>query len=510
MKSKILFLFLLCLAVFSSAQVSLDKINLEMGTYQVGFQHYLSTDSTRTYQRVFDWTNQKIPRPIPVSIWYPSIQNSEKETPISILDYLNILKEEEEWEHLPDEQILNWFYYPNTAENRKHLPVKTSARLNATPILEPFPVILYAPSYEASSIENFALCEYLTSHGYVVISSPSRGTENRYLAGGSTKDVETQARDIEFLISEIAKQPNADLNKVATMGFSFGGLSNVLAQMKNDYIKAIVSLDGSIKYNYKALQGSPFADIKKVDVPFIHMAQKDIPRQVLLEDKIDSTLNTHFDFFDDLVNSQAYSFKFHDLTHTHFSTLGVFFQPRDKRQDKSDAAIMASYKWVSIYTLQFLNAFLKQDSSAHHFIENDPEINGIKEGLVSKKSKSPQPKAFTFQDFNERALGQNYDNLYQLYTSVHKKHPSFAIPEGRLNNLGLQLVFNPKSAQYGIKVLQFAIQLYPKSANLYDSLAEAYLFLKNEKAARINFQKSLELYPENQNAIKRLKELKKE
>jgi hypothetical protein len=40
---------------------------------------------------------------------------------MTVLAYMKILKQEEEWEYLPDEQILNWFYYPNTRENRKHL-----------------------------------------------------------------------------------------------------------------------------------------------------------------------------------------------------------------------------------------------------------------------------------------------------------------------------------------------------------------------------------------------------
>lgn len=167
---------------------------------------------------------------------------------------MEILKGEEEWEYLPNEQILNWFYYSNTPQNQAHLREYTQAYMTIEPAKGKFPAILYAPSYQASSIENFALCEYLASHGYIVISSPSRGTENRLLEGGTEKDMETQARDIEFLLLQLLKRETVDLNKIATIGFSFGGLSNVLAQMRNKYIKAIVSLDGSIKYQYSTLK----------------------------------------------------------------------------------------------------------------------------------------------------------------------------------------------------------------------------------------------------------------
>ena len=490
--------------VLCFGQVSLEKLALKNGELNVGFRHYAAVDSTRTYKRIYDWNNRDIFRPIPVSIWYPSEIVTTKAEPLRVLDYLAILKEEEEWEHLPNEQTLNWFYYPNTPANQEHLSEKTAAFSNAKALDQKFPVIIYAPSYQASSIENFALCTFLASHGYVVIASPSRGTENRFLEGGTAKDMETQARDIEFLLKEVAKYSNADLGRIATMGFSFGGLSNVLAQMRNGFIKAIVSLDGSIKYQYPTLQKSPFYNIAKVDVPFIHFAQKDIPRSVLIEDKIDSTLDYKFDFYDNLTNSRAYRFKFNHLTHSYFSTLGVLFQERDPRQDKSDAEIMESYALMSEYTLHFLNGFLKSDKNALLYLEK----RNAEGAVISKKSKLPADRVLSFEDFNELARQENYQNLAQLYEAVLSKQSSFKPEEGKLNNLGLQLLYNPATSAQGVDVLSFATKLYPESANLFDSLAEAYLFVKNEKQAAVNFKKSLQLNPENKNASDRLKHLK--
>lgn len=489
-------------------QTSLKEINLENGDYALGFKHYRAFDSTRTYQRIFDWNNKSTPRPIPISVWYPADNPPEKTKAMSISDYMEILKEEEEWEYLPNDQILNWFYYPNSEANQNHLKERVTAQYGVKPAKGKFPVVVYAPSYQASSIENFALCEYLASHGYVVISSPSRGTENRFFEGGTPKDLETQARDIEFLIKEVHKLPYAEMNQMATMGFSFGGLSNVLSQMRNKNIKAIVSLDGSIKYQFDTLKKSPFFNMDKVDVPFIHMAQKNIPEQVLVEDKIDPELNSKFEFYDSLTNSKAYQLKFHNLTHSYFTTLGVLFQPRDQRQDKKDSEIMESYGLVSLYTLKFLNAFLKNDPSATKFLNNEPSQNGIARDLLDYQTKEPQEGVFGFNDFNERAAKQNYKDLHALYESILKEHPSLELPEGKLNNLGLQLVFNPKTSAYGIDVFLLATTLYPNSSNLYDSLAEAYLFLGDTDNAIVSFQKSLELNPQSQNAIDRLKQLR--
>ncbi len=494
-------------AVLCFGQVSLERLALKNGEFDVGFRHYVAADSTRTYQRIYDWNNQDVFRPIPVSIWYPSQSAPTKAEQLKVLDYLEILKEEEEWEHLPNEQILNWFYYPNTPANQKHLSEKTKAFPNAKALDQKFPVVIYAPSYQASSIENFALCAFLASHGYVVIASPSRGTENRFLEGGTEKDMETQARDIEFLIKEIAKYSNADPGKIATMGFSFGGLSNVLAQMRNASIKAIVSLDGSVKYQYPTLRKSPFYNIAKVDVPFIHFAQKDIPKKVLIEDKIDSTLDYKFDFYDGLTNSRAYRFKFNRLTHSYFSTLGVLFQARDPRQDKSDSEIMKSYALMSEYTLHFLNGFLKSDKKALLNLEKSNADDGQSAAVISKKSKLPADRLMSFEDFNEKARQENYQNLAQLYGAVVSKQSSFKPEEGKMNNLSLQLLYNPTTSSQGVAVLSFATKLYPESANLFDSLAEAYLFVRNEKHAIVNFKKSLQLNPENKNASDRLEEL---
>lgn len=505
-----IFLVILCTQInLVFCQTSLREIALTKGSMSVGFQHYLSTDSTRTYKRIADWKTKSLLRPIPISLWYPAKERSGNSKPVKVLGYFEILKEEEEWEYLPNEQLLNWFYYPNSAVNQNHLQEQATAYAQLEPADGRFPIVVYAPSYQASSVENFALCEFLASHGYIVISSPSRGTENRLLEGGTEKDMETQARDVEFLIKEAGKLQNADFNRIAALGFSFGGMANMLVQMRNKNIKAVISLDGSERYQYTTLKKSPFFNLEKMDIPYIHLAQKDIPEQVLKEDNLNAELNHKFELYDSIFNSDAFQLKFHNLTHSHFSTLGVLFEPRDERQDKSDSEIMESYRLVSAYTLNFLNAFLKDDMKAVHFLENEPWDNGVEKGLMTRQFKKKKNLPMSFQDFNELAAIQKYENLNELYTSILEKNPMIELPEGNLNNLGLQLVFNPQTTNQGINVFLFATKIYPNSANLFDSLAEAYLFQGNKDKAIENFKKSLKLDSQNQNAVDRLKQLRK-
>ena len=499
-------LSLFFLSIVLQAQVSFKDLNLEFGPHSVGFHYEQHIDSSRAYQRLYDWNNASTYRPIPISLWYPAEANQQK--PLSILEYMKILKLEEEWENLPDELILNWFEFPNTPQNQRHLKDDTKALKNATIKPGQYPVVLYAPSYQAASTENFALCEYLASHGFLVISSPSRGTTNRFFEGGTTKDAETQSRDLEFLLNKVLQMPEADPSRIAVMGFSYGGLSNVLTQMRNPIIKANISLDGSVRYNYAALSGSPFFSMEKANVPFMHLAQKEIPEEVMKADKLDPKLNTEFRFYDELTLAEAYSFKVNDLSHSHFSTFGVLFRNRDPRQDKSDAAIMTSYRWVCRYALNFLNAYLNADPVALEFMEQSPEANGVAKGLISKRSKQAQESPFSLQDFNELAANQKYKELDALYQMVLEQHPNFKPIEWQLNNLGLQLSYKPGFTQQGLAVLEFATRLYPESANLFDSLGEACYFAGEKEKAIASFEKSLALWSGNSNAINRLKKLR--
>lgn len=73
-----------------------------------------------------------------------------------------------------------------------------------------------------------------------------------------------------------------------------------------------------------------------------------------------------------------------------------------------------------------------------------------------------------------------------------------------LNRLGYKLIHFNRIGD-SIKVFQLAVKMFPKNGNLYDSLGEAYM--KNGETAQAikHYKKSLELAPDNTNAVKILK-----
>jgi CubicO group peptidase (beta-lactamase class C family) len=78
-----------------------------------------------------------------------------------------------------------------------------------------------------------------------------------------------------------------------------------------------------------------------------------------------------------------------------------------------------------------------------------------------------------------------------------------------LNNLGYSLLGEKKFAD-AIKVFQLNVSEYPRDANSYDSLAEAYMDAGENNLAIQDYEKSLELNPKNDNAVVQLKKLRKE
>jgi len=78
--------------------------------------------------------------------------------------------------------------------------------------------------------------------------------------------------------------------------------------------------------------------------------------------------------------------------------------------------------------------------------------------------------------------------------------------EGEVNVLGYMLLQHGRIAD-AIEVFQLNVEKFPQSANVYDSLGEAYGAHGDRELAIKNYRKSLELNPKNTNAVDALKKL---
>jgi tetratricopeptide (TPR) repeat protein len=58
-----------------------------------------------------------------------------------------------------------------------------------------------------------------------------------------------------------------------------------------------------------------------------------------------------------------------------------------------------------------------------------------------------------------------------------------------------------------IEIFKLNVQMFPDAFNPYDSLGEAYMLNDENELAIFNYKKSLELNPDNDNAVKQLEVL---
>ncbi|HYK41526.1 MAG TPA: amidohydrolase family protein, partial [Thermoanaerobaculia bacterium] len=90
--------------------------------------------------------------------------------------------------------------------------------------------------------------------------------------------------------------------------------------------------------------------------------------------------------------------------------------------------------------------------------------------------------------------------VVEVLRRSHQRNPRSRLTEEEtINQLGYQLLAE-KQSQTAIEVFRLNTELYPKSGNAFDSLAEAYLGMGNKDLARKFYRRALEVQPGYPNA----------
>ena len=96
------------------------------------------------------------------------------------------------------------------------------------------------------------------------------------------------------------------------------------------------------------------------------------------------------------------------------------------------------------------------------------------------------------------------------YRQLKKEDPEgWRFAENELNLFGYQLLARDRTDD-AIVILELNVEAFPEAFNTYDSLAEAYMLSGRTEPAIANYQRSLELNPDNTNAVAMLARLLEE
>jgi dienelactone hydrolase len=341
-----------------SAQSHLTRTN-PAGPHAVGLRVVEQYDRSRGYRGVTDpytghATRGERARPIQTLIWYPAAKGTG--SAVHTEDYLRLGATADDFSHAPAERARLEAAYVSSRVSalpperaKAELAAPMLAYRDATPTVGSFPVVIYAPSYRADAFENADLCESLASHGYVVIASPSVGQTPE----GMTDDLEgaeTQVGDIEYLIGYAPGLPQADTHRLAVIGYSWGGLANVMAAAKDSRILALVALDGSVRTYPAVIEQSRYMTPARVTAPLLYVAAT--PKQV---EDLSADVNAETSFLNRLKYADLYRVTLAPYVHANFSVMGQRFMADDAYGHYNKDELSAANGWVERYVRHFLD-----------------------------------------------------------------------------------------------------------------------------------------------------------
>lgn len=102
---------------------------------------------------------------------------------------------------------------------------------------------------------------------------------------------------------------------------------------------------------------------------------------------------------------------------------------------------------------------------------------------------------------------RGYEHAIEVFNELKRKNPQFQPLERDLNDWAYRMLNGGGKPKEALEIFKLNVHLYPSSANVYDSVAEAYAANGHRELAIQNYKRSLELDPKNTNAVRQLKKL---
>jgi len=476
------------------------------GKLEVGFRFDDIIDSTRTYDyseyEITDIESRLGGRPIRLYTWYPADAENEKDR-MSLYRYVEISRGDFSiggqstviLNKLPIERAL-----PEKQLNSTLMQI-TKAFENAQPAEGKYPLIVLGQGlYYENPITHFSLCEYLASHGFVVVSCPLAGT-NSPLVMLTVRDLESIVRDLEFILKTSLNLPYVDMNRIGVIGFDMGGMAGQILQMRNSEVDAIMTMDADIVFpHFSGLPGNhPSFDIQKMTAPWIHMTQSIgiEPYRTNLEQSVWGQNS-----------SDGYLMLFTDpnVQHVNFTSYGLLNIPTPLVSYWRENTLpnFTAYSAICKFGLIFMNAYLKNNQTELRRLTD--EANSQKpNSIFTLEYKKDTNRGLTFDHFLNQIISGDIVGAVKKVKQHKERNPSWIFySENSINNIGYRFLYTLNKPEIALEILKLNVDMYPESANAYDSYAEALLRMDKVEEAVENYKKSLELNNENDNARKML------
>lgn len=462
MKSYLTYYFTFILLIFIISKCTAQNQVFEMldkdvkGIYDVGVKFIKSVDYSRSFKE-----NQG--RSLDYIIWYPTDNKTNKK--VKLEEYLlkngsDISYWNDYFSELGDQNISLKELFNSTLISRKNAKSIENKK---------FPMIVYSPGAYGSEYENYIICEYLASNGYIVASHQSKGP-NSLSTKITTLGLESQARDIEYGISEMQKQiSNVNTEKIGLFGWSWGGLASMLVQLRNKNIDALISIDGSIAIHKDKIEETSFFNTQEIDIPYLFVSSK-------------STSKNLKEFLVSLKYSESIYLGYSNLEHKDYNSLS-FLKYSNISRDKKN-----SYIGLVKNIVNFFNNHLKVK-------EFELLINEIKkqetENLVNYEILPSLEKPIGTERFFELFKDKKAEMAMDIFENTLDADLDYNFfEEEEAINFSYELYYDFDLPNEAIELLKMSIISYPNYYRTYGHLGNLSYKMGDLKSALIYFSKA--------------------
>ncbi len=500
-KSSFILFWLVCFSALLSAQENQIWGNLVKGKYNIGFTSYYHYDVSRPplYEQRLLSSSQKVGRPIPINVWYPSTQKGNL---ISMLDYFKLTTREVDFQKdinqldeiiklVQQEQTNSHGVELNTAGLRSFLETNPlmKASVDIGPADGKFPLIIIGPE---TAFKWSLMAEYLASYGYVVVTTPMTGSTEKlpdfertlFEKESFVKADDASISDLQFTLAKVKELPYVDNTQIGLLGYSSNishGIGLISKGLKFD---AIVSLEGAIGgfLGGEVLSMLPYHSPYKIKQPLLHI------------------YNPAFGYDDYWVKQYKYADRMliatYDIRHEHLTTYGALNKLIPGISGSTNHSPELALKTAYAYTLNFFNYHLKGSKKAQEFLQRSLVENKVAEefqqGVDTKYlgiQRLAAMKTYDEYELNTFYRDADFNKIQRLYEKLSTVNPQ-PFSKSTFFNFGRFL----KSTEEKEIWYSNYVASYPNFSEPYFLLGQEKQRLKKKIEAINNYETALALF----------------